>query len=112
MALLDMLAQYNSDAFLDTDPGWRQFVSDHKAYLKSIAQVRQPSQDLMGQVSGDMTRYLRQLGIPRPIAWLVGYINDLDSDVLFNESQLIYVPTISQIDLLYQSYITTRQVRK
>lgn len=112
MSVLDILQVYNSDVFLDTDPGWRAFITDHKVYLKTISSLRQPSEELMTQVSQDFTRYLRVIGLPRPVDWIVAYINDLDSDVYFDHSQPLFVPSINQIDLLYQSYITTRQLRK
>jgi hypothetical protein len=66
---------------------------------------------MMTQVAQDLTWYLRVIGVNRPIAWIVGYINDLDSDVRFDHSQVLYVPDVNQIDLLYQSYITTKQVK-
>jgi len=112
MAVLDILNTYNSDVYLDIDPGWRGFISDHKSYLKSVSPRRLPSDELMTQLHQDLPRYLRHIGYARPISWIIAYINDLDSDIYFDHSMTIYVPTLAQIDLLYQSYITTRQLRK
>ena len=112
MALLDLLKSYTSDSLLDTDPAWRAFISDHKLYLKSICQKRTASEELMTQMTQDLPRYLRNIGIDRPIAWIVAYINDLESDVYFDHSQPLYVPNLAQINLLYQSYVTTRQVKQ
>ena len=111
MTLLETLGQYNSEAFLDVDPDWRAFITDHKLYLKSISQIRTPSEELMTQMMQDIPRYLRNIGITQPIAWIVAYINDLESDIYFNQSQPLHVPSVSQISLLYQSYITTRQIK-
>jgi len=112
MALLDILTTTMADVFLDTDPQWRQFITDHKTYLRQTSPQRKPSAELMTQVGRDLTWYLRYIGVQRPIAWIVAYINDLDSDVYFDCSTTLWVPDISQIDLLYQSYITTKQVKK
>lgn len=111
MAVLDLLNAYNSNIYLDTDPGWRQFICDHKTYLRIISPVRTPSNQLMTQVRLDLTWYLQHIGVYQPIAWIVGYINDIDSDAYFDHSMPLSVPTISQLDTLYQSYITTRQIK-
>ncbi len=109
MSVISLLADYDSEILLDTDPGWRQFIADHKVYLKLISPIHQPTAELMGQVGQDLTWYLRYLGINRPIAWIIGYINDIDSDMDFNQSMQLYIPDLTQLEILYQSYITTKQ---
>lgn len=111
MALLDILAQYNANIYLDNDPLWRQFICDHRAVLIANAPRYTPSPDLMTQVGGDLTRYLTKIGIYDPIAWIVAYLNELGSDVYFTESMTLSVPNVSQLSMLYQSYITTKQVK-
>ncbi len=113
MALTDYLTTLTSDPLLDTDPAWRQFIIDHKAYIISSAGQQKVSPEVMTQCNYNLIRYLRIQNLQVNLAWIVLLINGLDSDIDFNADMLsltLYVPSETLIQTLYQTYQTVSQV--
>ncbi len=113
MALTDYLTQKASDPLLDTDPAWRLFIIDHKAYIISSAIQQQISPEVMTQCNYNLIRYMRAQNLQTNLAWIVLILNDLNSDIDFYADMLsltIYIPNEPVIQTLYQTYQTTSQV--
>ena len=108
MALIDLLNATITN-YSDTDPDWRQFVLDHKLYLLSNSTPRNVSSGYLQAVRYSMSAYLRSINYNLSCTWIVQFINNIPTDVMFTtQAQIIYVPNFAIIEQLYTSYITTK----
>lgn len=96
--------------YSDADEGWRQFISDHKTYLRNSAQARTITPSFMQGVKYNLAAYLRNINFPTYCAWIVQMINDFPNDVEFTSDNvgLIYIPNFYTIQGLYTTYATTQ----
>lgn len=93
----------------DTDPLWRQFVSDHKVYLIANSTYRNITNSFIQGVNYNLKAYCRSIGYSTNCAWIVALINNIPTDVMFTKGvTFLYVPPFSVIEALYTSYITVQ----
>ena len=107
---VDFLNTQSADPYLDTDINWKQFVRDHKTYLRSISPRIMPTNEVIAANRYDIKRWLRHEGYTESSWWIVLCLNDLDSDIDFimdNVYTALYVPRADQLVTLYRLYLTT-----
>lgn len=108
MSLLSELAAYNNNTILGNDAGWRLFVLDHIENVRSNGTTLTITPALMSQCQNDLPRLLRSENISSVLDWVVYMLNDFQSDLDFVIPEIgrrtIYVPDLSYMQDLYQSY--------
>lgn len=104
--VVERLAQRNTNGYLDTNDAWYQFILDHRMYLRSVSRQITVSADDLTQVSYDLDWFLRKNDVNRPISWVVMIINGI-THMDFSEPTTLYVPTLTTMQQLYQSYIVS-----
>lgn len=109
MALVDILNETLTN-FGDTDPAWRQFISDHKQYLINRSSVMLISPAYMQQYLYSLGRYLRSINYDPACAWIIRLINDIPTDIVFDASVgSLRIPPFTIIAALYTTYIAQKQ---
>ena len=111
---VDFLNTQSADPYLDTDINWKQFIRDHKSYLRSISPRIFPTNEIIAANRYDIKRWLRHEGYTPSSWWIILCLNDLSSDIDFvmdNVFTSLYVPRVDQLTTLYRLYLTTSQNR-
>lgn len=87
------------------EPEWIQYLKDHRRYLieKSVNWYINPDQ--MGKYRYRLEEYLQSINCSIP-AWLVFYLNQIDSNIEFNNLEYILIPNEKYLDELRKSYNT------
>lgn len=114
MALLDDLQTAMSSPFLDMNVNWKQYVYDHRMYLRANANRIVPSGERLVSCRYNLQRWLREEGYDPTIWWIVLLLNGMKNDLDFDSSwadKVIYVPTGTQMNTAYLSYLTTSATR-
>lgn len=109
MTLTDILSNQLSNVYLDQDDRWRQFIIDHKNYIKLNGQYYTVSAQVMSQCTFDLGRFLRQNALPRYFYWIILCINDISNDQEFTIDMIspgFYVPLETVIQDLYAKYVS------
>lgn len=105
-----------SRAYADTsDAAWLQFLDDHKTILKRESDIVTLTADMTELTKFSLPQFLRSdPAYDESIAFIVRSLNDIPNDWYFTYQEdgnprTLYIPKISIIEELYQSYITTTQ---
>lgn len=103
--LTNSLNNYN-----DTDPKWRQFIDDHKAYLIANSQIQTISSSFMQGYTYALERYLRSISYKTSCTWIILLINNLVNNLAFtNNIGSLLIPPFQLIEDLYTTYLTAQQ---
>jgi hypothetical protein len=107
MSLINLIdRKIKEGQYYDTDSKWRQFIIDHKLYLKNNSIKRYPSETYLNKYKYDLSGYLRSLNMPASCTWIVRIINDMPTDKEFVNIKSIYVPELPIIKDLFKTYRT------
>lgn len=101
--LINLLAA-TINAYDDTDPAWRQFISDHKTYLLSQSQLQMITPSFFQSVVYDLNRFLIGINYNTHCTWIVRLINAIPSDVVFVAITALQIPQMRVIQDLYTRY--------
>lgn len=111
MTVLDMIKkQFSKYDNLDAD--WVQFIKDHRANIIANSIRHEPSAIYQNPYEYNLIAYLRSIQFDVTAAWIVKYINNLDTDKDFKDISYIYVPNIKQLQELFKVYQTRMAVEK
>ncbi len=113
MTVLSYLQRYLTENpfYTDTDPRWRQFISDYILILKEKSTVYNVTAQMAEIYYQDIPGLLRHIGSntdPRA-DWIVRLVNDLKSDLEFTGAITLYVPSTTVVANLYDVWRTPLQ---
>ena len=94
------ITRYNNSDF-----GWVQYVRDNLWYIRGTAQridLDVYRHNTMKYRLGEFI--VETFNMPRDVAWIVLYINQLESDVDFRDLESILIPDMKVIDNLCNMY--------
>jgi hypothetical protein len=94
------------------NPGWYQFVSDHKNYIRENSSYMTISRDVFNEVRHNLKRFLRQNNYTLKYTWVIEFINDHFTDMTFvaDNVNYIYIPTNEFMSTLFVTYKSTQRV--
>lgn len=105
--LMDIIEE-KLDARDISDRNWYRFVYDHIDILKSKSKLVSLSTVDQTQYEYQFTLYLSQKAkLPLGMHWIVGLINDINTNIAFTNVATLYIPDYQTIDSLYQKYTGT-----
>lgn len=125
MSLLSILEENLSSVYHDTtNDDWVQFLRDHLSYLRDRSIIENITDTVMPEVRYNITRFLRKVGLPTSVWWIVLELNGFKNDFDFHTNIVsarpssdgvlmkLYVPQESTLRELYQLWLTTADARK
>lgn len=111
MSLVSDLKDLTSNVYEDDGGAWRTYVIDHIPYLQSKAKTAFVDRTYIDKFRYDVTWFLRENGIGPEYAWIFRLINNITSDFSFEEDGMYYMPPVSTITEMYDSYLGSKKVR-
>lgn len=95
---------YDTDP--DRNPGWYQFVSDHKEYIRNNSTYNTLSLNALNQVKYDLKRFLREQNFSLKYTWIIELINTHFDEKTFAPGQVeyIYIPDVEFLNNLFIQY--------
>lgn len=99
----------NRETLWPDELGWMQFVRDHRTQIKEKAALINVDPNDAQVYTCSMQAYLLKLGKPKSMAWIVVWLNQLESVLHFDETvETLLIPDVEQLVKLRQEYITCR----
>lgn len=116
MSLLNTIDGYlnkNNDDYYPNDKDWVLFVKDRRSTILEEATIIQVDASSMGIYKYSVEALLKENNIPVSAAWILIWINQLDSAMNFNESiSELIVPAHATIRKLKKEFIDVRTYQK
>ena len=107
-------AMYKSllSSYSNYDLDWVQFVKDHYDHIKRKSTVVQLNPFRHNSLKYRLTDFLADNNIPREMAWIVLFINQLGSENEFCELNVLMIPDTSDIAHLRDVFDTVQSHKK
>lgn len=116
MNLIDTIDEYlnkNNDDYYPNDSDWVLFVKDHKAIILEESSTLNVDASTVDINRYSVESFLKENGLPISIAWIVIWINQLDSAMNFDYTlDELVIPAHTTIRKLKKAYIDVRTYRK
>lgn len=111
--IISKLQNSSNDNYWPNDSMWVQFIKDHRAsILEKSNRVELHPNDVRKFQYG-IESYLTAYSYPKSIAWIVLWLNQLDSNLHFDTNiTSIYIPDVQQIISLRSQYNTNKAYYK
>lgn len=98
-----------SKGYADGSDAWRLFIQDHKQLILENSVLVTISKSTIHTYKYRIEEYLKSIGHPITLAWIVLYINNIKSNLEFKDLDSLYIPTESYIESLYQLFSNSEQ---
>ena len=107
--LLTNVKESYGEPFWPEEEGWRQYIKDHFKEIKEKSTTIAVDPNEARKYCYSVEAYLKNLGYPRSISWIVMMINQLESNLHFDSDiQSILVPDTDQLRQYRLQYSTNR----
>lgn len=109
---LKEIYQSQITAYSNQDLEWVQYVRDHFAVLvkSAVKQTLEPYQHYA--MTYRLEDWLGEQNIPKEMAWIVLYINQLSDASDFKELTEIMIPNLTLLEQLKQQFKTVQSQKK
>lgn len=111
MALQEIYNRY-LDQYSNIDPDWVQFVHDHQRLIKRRAVPIEINIFKSNELQYRLTEFLKENNYPLSISWIVALINQLPSEYNFVGLTHLYVPDMSHLARLRETFNTVMSNQK
>ena len=92
--------------YADTTADWVRFLKDHRELILSKSTLTAIDYDTMAVYRYRPEEYLDFMGVPRGLAWLVLWLNQIHTAHDFVGLSALYLPDYRHIDELHRLYRT------